>query len=79
MAETPLNHNPRMGCRRLAAVIPGAISREQLEQNGKASYTPAQPFSEAGRRASRECAESCREQLQASYAGYGWLRDWKLV
>jgi aryl-alcohol dehydrogenase-like predicted oxidoreductase len=64
---------------RIAAVIPGALVPEQLEENVKASYTRREPLTDADRQAYRECLASYGRQLKGSYAGYTWLREWELV
>jgi aryl-alcohol dehydrogenase-like predicted oxidoreductase len=64
---------------RITAVIPGVQLPEQLEQNVKASYTRNEPLTEADHQAWRECLEGYRQQLQGSYANYGWLHQWEVV
>lgn len=64
---------------RISAVIPGVQSPEQLEQNVKASYSRAEPLTEADRKAYHECLDSYGRQLNGSYAGYRWLHEWEVV
>lgn len=62
--------------RRIAAVIPGVNSVEQLVENVKGSYEKDRAFTEDEKLAFRECLANYREHLPAEYR---WLHHWHRV
>lgn len=62
--------------KRIAAIIPGVATPEQLEENVRGSYERDAPASAEEKTALRECLENYRRRLQPEYA---WLREWEVV
>jgi len=61
---------------RLAAIIPGVNTVEQLEENVKGSYLRHKPLDRSERRLLRRYAATMRRHLPPHYQ---WLRQWETV